>query len=142
VVMQCVGMHRRNRAGEAQQLGTRPAKNAKIQSECTIRTFSVYDGKPIFCDREISQCIDSSDVRKWRDRKILSRREGLMTDLGLVLKRVQARDDPRKFLVWWRGLFLVSQTSRTQHFKWPDIRKSSPTGCKLGTAMASSPDPE
>lgn len=65
-----------------------------------------------------------------------------MTDLGLVLQRVQARDDPRKFLVRWRGLFLVSLSPRTRNSKGPDIQKSNPIGCKPGTARVSSPGPE
>ena len=39
---------------------------------------------------------------------MLSREEGLTTDLRLVLKRVQTRDDPGGLLIWWRGLRIVN----------------------------------
>ena len=43
---------------------------------------------------------------------MLSGRERLATDLGLILKSVQARDDPGNLLVWWGGLRIVSSRSR------------------------------
>jgi len=42
---------------------------------------------------------------------MLSGRERLAADLGLILKRVQARDDPGVLLVWWGGLRIVSLRS-------------------------------
>ena len=45
---------------------------------------------------------------------MLSRRERLVTDLGFILKRMQARDDLRELLVWWGNLFYHQFTSSTR----------------------------
>ena len=89
--------------------GKRSARVGSVELRGRKRTFSIYHSKPISCNREIPQCIDSSDVRQRRDSKVLSGRERLATGLGLVLERVQTRDDPGSLLVWWRGLYVVSQ---------------------------------
>ena len=77
------------------------------------RTFTIYGSKSVLCDIETSQRIDSSDIREFRDRKVLPGRKGLATDLGFILKRMQARDDSRVVLVWWCGLHTFSPLPRS-----------------------------
>lgn len=54
-----------------------------------------------------------------------------MTDLGLILKRVQTRDDPREFLVRWRGLVLVSLPPRPKTFRVWTYKEVAPLGANL-----------
>ena len=60
-------------------------------------TFSVNKCQTVGFNIEITEHVDSGDIRQIWNLEVLARREGLTTDLGFVLQSEQFRYDARLF---------------------------------------------